>query len=118
MSRIEMIRRCSSSRSSESALNRNCAFAGGNNTLVAPDFPGDETYQGFGGRVTYNFNRSIAAEAEVNFFPQKVFVVRADGNAIQAQFGVKVGKRFDKFGLPDPSGHVSSAVWSKGWEAV
>ena len=68
-------------------------------SLFHPDFPGDETYQGFGGRVTYNFNRWIAAEAEINFFPQKQPILSADGNSIQAQFGVKAGKRFDKFGL-------------------
>jgi hypothetical protein len=68
-------------------------------TLVQPDFPVDDTQTGIGGRVTYNFNRSIAAEAEINFFPQKQFILIADGNAIQAQFGVKLGKRFEKFGL-------------------
>ena len=68
-------------------------------SLFHPDFPFDDTQIGVGGRVTYNFNRSIAAEAEINFFPQKQIVLTADGNAIQAQFGVKVGKRFDKFGL-------------------
>lgn len=68
-------------------------------TLFYPDGPFDDTQIGVGGRVTYNFNRSIAAEAEINFFPQKQIILTADGNAIQAQFGVKVGKRFDKFGL-------------------
>lgn len=68
-------------------------------TLVHPDFPFDDTQAGIGGRVTYNFNRSIAAEAEINFFPQKQFILTAYGNAIQAQFGVKLGKRFEKFGL-------------------
>src|SRR6185295_16471818 len=59
----------------------------------------DDPQTGFGGRVTYNFNRSIAAEAEINFFPQKQFVLTAEGKPIQAQFGVKVGKRFEKYGL-------------------
>jgi len=68
-------------------------------TLFHPDFSFDDTQTGVGGRVTYNFNRSIAAEAEINFFPQKQFVLTADGNAIQAQFGVKLGKRFEKFGM-------------------
>jgi hypothetical protein len=43
-------------------------------TLFAPDFPFDVTNSGIGGRVTYNFNRSLAAEAEINFFPQKQFL--------------------------------------------
>lgn len=68
-------------------------------TLFHPDFSFDETQAGVGGRVTYNFNRSIAAEAEINFFPQKHFIVNGDGSAIQGQFGVKAGKRFEKFGL-------------------
>ena len=68
-------------------------------TLFHPDFSFDDTQAGIGGRVTYNFNRSIAAEAEINFFPQKQFILTAEGNAIQAQFGVKLGKRFEKFGL-------------------
>jgi hypothetical protein len=68
-------------------------------TLFHPDFPGDDTQMGFGGRVTYNFNRSIAAEAEINFFPHKQLIFTADGSAIQAQFGVKIGKRFDNAGI-------------------
>ena len=68
-------------------------------TIFPPDSPFDETTGGVGGRVTYNFNRSIAAEAEINFFPQKQLVFTADGSAIQAQFGVKVGKRFEKWGV-------------------
>ena len=69
-------------------------------TLVQPDFSAfDETKLGIGGRFTFNFNRSIAAEAEINFLPQKQFALTADGNAIQAQFGVKAGKRFEKFGI-------------------
>ena len=68
-------------------------------TIVNPDVPFDDTQAGIGGRFTFNFNRSIAAEAEVNFFPQKQFILNADGNAIQAQFGVKIGKRFEKFGI-------------------
>src|SRR5215510_12226363 len=68
-------------------------------TLFHPDAPFDETQAGFGGRVTYNINRSIAAEAEINFFPQKQDILTADGNAVQAQFGVKIGKRFEKFGI-------------------
>ena len=68
-------------------------------TVFPPEFSGDETKAGIGGRVTYNINRSIAAEAEINFFPQKQLVFTSDGNSIQAQFGVKIGKRFEKFGV-------------------
>ncbi len=68
-------------------------------TLVSPDFGFDETQAGIGGRFTFNFNRSIAADAEINFFPQKPAILAADGLAIQGQFGVKIGKRFEKFGI-------------------
>lgn len=68
-------------------------------TVFAPDFFGDVTQPGVGGRVTYNFNRSIAAEGEINFFPQKNGFFLGEGRALQGQFGVKVGKRFEKFGV-------------------
>ena len=68
-------------------------------TVFDPDFVGDVTHTGIGGRVTYNLNRSIAAEAEVNFFPQTQLFASAGGNSFQAQFGVKAGKRFEKFGV-------------------
>lgn len=68
-------------------------------TVFHPDIAFDETRGGIGGRVAYNFNRSIAAEAEINFFPQKQLIFTSDGRTIQAQFGVKVGKRFEKFGV-------------------
>jgi len=68
-------------------------------TLVHPDFSFDETEAGVGGRFTFNFNRYIATEAEINFFPKKLSVIPADGSAIQAQFGVKIGKRFEKVGF-------------------
>ena len=68
-------------------------------TVFDPDFFGDVTHTGIGGRVTYNLNRSMAAEAEVNFFPQHQLFAGAGGNSVQAQFGVKAGKRFEKFGI-------------------
>jgi hypothetical protein len=68
-------------------------------TVFDPDFVGDVTHGGIGGRITYNLNRSFAAEAEVNFFPQTRLFASAGGNSIQAQFGVKAGKRFEKFGI-------------------
>jgi hypothetical protein len=69
-------------------------------TLTNPDFTAfDQTEAGIGGRFTFNFNRFVAAEAEINFFPQKAVILIADGSAIQGQFGVKIGKRFKKFGI-------------------
>jgi hypothetical protein len=69
-------------------------------TLVNPDVPSfDSTQAGIGGRFTFNFNRSIAAEAELNFLPQKENFLTDVGPIIQGQFGVKAGKRFEKFGI-------------------
>lgn len=68
-------------------------------TVFHPDIAFDDTRGGIGGRVAYNFNRSIAAEAEINFFPQKQLILTSNGRTIQAQFGVKVGKRFEKIGV-------------------
>jgi hypothetical protein len=66
-----------------------------------PDVGGGTEYSvGFGGRFTFNLNRHVAFEAEGNFFPNEIGeTVSAGGRAFQAQFGVKVGKRFKRFGL-------------------
>jgi hypothetical protein len=68
------------------------------------DFGNADTSLGFGGRVTYNLTDHLAVEAEANFSP---FAINADfsnefvvgGRALQAQFGVKAGKRFRHFGI-------------------
>lgn len=58
------------------------------------------TEAGAGGRFTFNFNKNIAIEAEGNFFPHQNFNDPSrSGRALQGQFGLKVGKRFGKFGL-------------------
>jgi hypothetical protein len=58
------------------------------------------TEAGFGGRVTFNINDSIAIEGEGNFFPNKnVFGYLGEGRAAQAQFGVKAGRRYKTFGV-------------------
>lgn len=68
-----------------------------------PRFSGflDRTSEAGGGvRIGYNLTKHIALEGEVNFFPNENFATfDRGGNLTQAQFGVKVGKRFDKFGL-------------------
>lgn len=63
-------------------------------------FNSGNTEAGGGGRFTFNFNRNIALEAEVNFFPHQNFYDSSrSGRLLQGQFGVKAGKRFGKFGL-------------------
>lgn len=70
--------------------------------LIVPDDFEDVTRVGFGGRFTYNVTNNIALEAETNFFPNnkndRDISVPA-GEILQAQFGVKAGKRFSKFGF-------------------
>jgi hypothetical protein len=70
------------------------------------------TEPGFGGRFTYNLTNNLAFEAEGNLFPRGEFSNRApngvfegefgsvpSGRVFQAQFGVKAGKRFRRFGI-------------------
>lgn len=67
---------------------------------VPPNDYNHYTEAGFGGRVTYNINDNIAVEGEANFFPNKnVFGYLGQGRAVQAQFGVKAGRRYEKFGV-------------------
>jgi len=59
---------------------------------------------GLGGRFTYNLNRSIGFEGEMNFFlrnhPFPVFAApEPGGHMYQGQFGIKAGKRFERFGV-------------------
>jgi len=62
--------------------------------------PPNVTEPGFGGRFTYNLTKRIAIDSELNFFPNKnVFQFLGEGRALQGQFGVKLGKRFKKFGV-------------------
>ena len=70
-------------------------------SITKPDFDGGKTEAGFGGRFTFNFNRSFAVEAEGNFFPHKCNVCNSEnaGNLTQAFFGIKAGKRFNKWGI-------------------
>jgi hypothetical protein len=60
---------------------------------------------GGGGRFTYNFNKYVAAETQIDFFPQKdteqigPFVVDLWGSKTLVVGGVKAGNRGDKFGV-------------------
>src|SRR2546423_746481 len=69
-------------------------------SVTPPQFFGTENAAGFGARVTYNLTDYFAVEGEGDIFPvgmQQTFV--SGGGAEQVQFGVKVGKRFKRFGL-------------------
>ena len=52
---------------------------------------------GLGGRFGYHFNKYVAAEAEVNFFPDDERV--GGGRKAQGLFGVKAGRRFQRMGV-------------------
>ena len=59
-----------------------------------------KTAPGFGGRFTYNLTRHLAFEAETNLLPRQTdLAVGATGRITQGQFGIKAGRRFERFGF-------------------
>ena len=68
-------------------------------TLEREDFTGRRTEPGFGGRFTFNLNRIVALETATYFFPKRCFSCRNNGNVTEVLGGVKVGKRFEKWGI-------------------
>lgn len=66
-----------------------------------PEDRGPVTDLGLGGRVTYNLTRNLAVEAEGNFFTHEHENFRSgpSGHIYQGQFGAKIGKRFEHFGV-------------------
>ena len=65
-------------------------------SLLAPRV---HTEPGFGGRVTFNLTESIAFEAEGNYYTREQFSFPEGGHMFQGQFGAKIGKRFDGWGV-------------------
>ena len=67
---------------------------------AAAVFSRTTTEAGFGGRITFNLNKNISLEAEQNYFPHENFLEDSRrGTLWQGHFGVKIGKRFGKFGV-------------------
>jgi hypothetical protein len=67
-----------------------------------PEYGYVTTLAGFGGRFTYNLTPNFALEAQGDFYPQDNYTfnnLRAGGRILQAQAGIKAGKRFEKFGI-------------------
>ena len=63
-------------------------------------FNSGQTEAGFGGRLTYNIDPHFALEAAGYFFPNKCnFCGLSAGRNTEGLFGVKAGKRFEKWGL-------------------
>lgn len=80
------------------------------NGFLAPDFKPAIVHEGgIGARFTYNFNKYVAVEAEVNGFLQDkranpvigvpLAVVEPGGRKLQGLFGPKIGIRREKFGV-------------------
>ena len=67
-------------------------------TLEREAFDG-RTEPGFGGRFTYNLNRVFSLEAAGYFFPKRCNSCRNNGHVTEVLGGVKVGKRFDNWGI-------------------
>jgi len=68
-------------------------------TLERERFSGHETAPGFGGRFTYNLSRVFSLEAAGYFFPKRCFGCREGGRVTEGFGGVKVGKRFENWGI-------------------
>lgn len=74
-------------------------------SITKPDNNNGATEPGLGGRFTFNLNRSVALEAVGNFFPHSCRFCGGNvfgdnsGNITQGLFGVKAGKRFQKWGI-------------------
>ncbi|MGB9178530.1 MAG: hypothetical protein WCB68_04720 [Pyrinomonadaceae bacterium] len=60
----------------------------------------ERTEPGLGARFTYNLNKSVALEAEGDVLPHnaRAFFLNG-GRAVEGFFGVKIGRRHEKYGL-------------------
>lgn len=68
-------------------------------TLERDAFSRSNTEPGAGARFTFNFNRMVAVEAAAYFFPKNCHSCTNNGHMSQGVAGVKVGKRFEKWGI-------------------
>jgi hypothetical protein len=59
----------------------------------------DTTDVGVGARAVFNLNKWVGFEAEMNTFPKQGRGFFEGRQKVQGLFGVKAGKRMDKFGL-------------------
>lgn len=74
-------------------------IAGEFSTLERDGFGSQQTEPGVGARFTFNLNRSLAFETAGYFFPRRCDFCRNAGNMSQVVAGVKVGKRFENWGI-------------------
>jgi hypothetical protein len=68
---------------------------------LSDSFRGSSSEPGFGGRITYNLTDNVALETQFDFFPNgtRFRGSRSGGRIAQGLFGVKAGKRYEKFGI-------------------
>ena len=67
-------------------------------SLERNDFSG-RTEPGIGARFTYNLNKTFSLEAAAYHFPKTCFTCEHDGTVTEIVGGLKVGKRFEKWGI-------------------
>jgi hypothetical protein len=75
-----------------------------------------KTLPGIGGRFTYNLSSNVGLEAEGNIFLGETHLfapLGSGGRPAQAVFGLKAGKRFEKFGI-FAKGRPGLVSFSKG----
>jgi hypothetical protein len=68
-------------------------------TLERDAFSTRRTEPGFGGRFTFNLNRVVSLETAGYYFPKNCFSCSNNGRITEVLGGVKVGKRFEKWGI-------------------
>ena len=68
-------------------------------TFERDEFWGQRTEPGLGGRITYNINRIFSVEGAVYFIPKRCFDCVNNGRVTEVLGGVKVGKRFENWGI-------------------
>jgi hypothetical protein len=67
-------------------------------TLERESYEG-RTEPGFGARFTFNLNRVVSLETAGYLFPKQCIDCSNNGNVTEALGGVKVGKRFEHWGI-------------------
>jgi Outer membrane protein beta-barrel domain len=75
--------------------------AGAQFSTLTTNSPFNETKPGFGGRFTLNITDNVAAEAQGDFYPTNNTNSSefTGGRVTSAVFGIKAGKRFERFGI-------------------
>jgi len=89
-------------RNERNALNSGCSLLrclDPPNSAFSATAPRVHAEPGFGGRFTFNLTESIGFEAEGNYYTREQFSALQGGHMFQGQFGGKVGKRFDRWGV-------------------